>query len=254
MKLFNLIWVLALARHLACNSRAAPGFTSIDGRRPSSAGTGGAAARGGTGGGGGACTDARRPGGLRRARVHRRDDGAKTSAYAAIGNRKRLRLRLERVGPALVGCRHAVGTRLFCAIPNSARRARQALSDCVADCMQTRSWSVPSMLTAECGACTRRAFLAAPRSAQPADARNPTSSSCIYCRCENNCTRASTLLRAPLAAATATSGFVADSLRKGAQLWVPFLVSSDLAAGLGGDLELGPAGVARRLTASRPRR
>jgi len=212
MKLFNLIWVLALAvAGLACDNwtdqpvvtGCNPGFIiNSDGRceRGSIGGSGGSAGTGGSGGsagsagtggtGVGACTNAEDDA-VYADLVFTNDDGDTTTgsdAASAIASDCVFGSGLS--DPTLRGCADLAGEVVVCAISNTCTPAQvQALSDCVESCMQNAIMEVTgSMLTAECGACYSASVSCSAELCATSGCSNPTSSDCVQCRCDNDCT------------------------------------------------------------------
>lgn len=206
MKLFNLIWVLALAvAGLACDNwtdqpvvtGCNPGFfVNGDGRceREATGGSGGSAGTGGTGGVlDGLCTDAEDQAVY--ADLEYVDGGSNppvttTGPAAASAIASDCVFGSPNSTPPLTGCGALASEIIQCAIPGNCTPAQvQALSDCVENCMQDAIMEVTgSMLTAECGACYSASVSCSAEKCATSGCSNPTSTSCITCRCENDCT------------------------------------------------------------------
>lgn len=203
MKLFNLIWVLALAvAGLACDNwtdqavvnGCRPGeFVNTDGRceAEGTGGTGGSAGTGGTGVG--ACTDAEDQ--AIYAELEYTDGGSNppvviTGSAAASGIASDCVFGSPKSIPPLEGCGALASEIIQCAIPGTCTDEQvQALSDCVENCMQDAIMEVTgSMLSAECGACYSESVSCSAEKCATSGCSNPTSTSCITCRCENDCT------------------------------------------------------------------
>ena len=196
MKLMNLIWVLGLAGVVAgCNSGPPVHGCEIQ-VNGTCAGSGSGGSNGGTGGtgggtGDGACTNEEDTATYMDLEYldSRGNDVSGPSAASAIasdcvfGSTSSV--------PENPGCGTEAGNVVACAIQPTGCPAEtiDALTNCVLDCTQTLITDITGgPLSDECAACYGESVSCSAENCAAAGCTNPTSPSCIQCRCDEGCT------------------------------------------------------------------
>ena len=189
MKLFNLIWVLALAGAVAACNSGLP----ITGEPPppmaGSGGNGGSTGNGGTGGAiEGKCTTAENEAVYAELEYTngKGEMSSGTDASSAIGS-ECVRGSVSSV-PPVGGC----GTETFAVIacfPNCPDPVVQALADCVAQCTGDTIEDITGMrLSEDCLECTGATVACGAVFCTSQCVADTTAQICIDCRCDNDCT------------------------------------------------------------------
>jgi len=205
MKLTDLIWVLALAGVAVAGCNSGPAITGCDPgdivnsdglceSEDGTGGTGGTAGTGGTGGiggsDGGECTnDADQA--VYDALVYTDDDGIDHSgSSAAAAMASDCVFGSGNATPTSDGCGNLAAQIINCAIAGSCTPELVAeLADCVVTCAQGLIEEVTgSQLSTECSGCYGDSVSCSAELCATSGCSNPTSSSCIQCRCEEGCT------------------------------------------------------------------
>ena len=186
MKLFNIMWVLALAAAaVACDAWTdQPPITNEPAPPPPTGGTGGGT--GGTGGisGEGACTNEADQAVY--ADLTYTDEARITytgeEAASAIGSD--CIFGTDTSDPVLSGCGLEAGAVISC-VPSCPQATIDTLADCVAACTETATGLSP-----ECMACTGDTVACGAAYCTTVCIADTEAQICIDCRCENNCTPA----------------------------------------------------------------
>ena len=207
MKLSNPTWVLGLAclAGLAgmiaacnsgppvdgCNKLPPPGeFVNLDGRCEPISGAGGSPGTGGTGGSvGGACTNPDDTA-VYDELTYTNDDGESSSgsdAASAIASDCVFGAD-DTVPPE--GCGSLAAIVVVCASAGTCTpKMIEDLTVCVGECAQDTIESITgSRLSDECGACYSESVACSASRCATSGCSSPTSTPCVKCRCEQNCT------------------------------------------------------------------
>ena len=199
MKLFHLIWVLGLAGVVAgCNSGPPVHGCDIQVNGTcEGSGSGGTPGTGGTNGGGGgsgdgACTNAEDSATYDQLEYTSgtgveesgSDAASAIASDCVFGN-------FGSPTPSSSGCGTEAGFVVACAITPAGcdDETIDALTNCVVDCTQsTIEEFTGSQLTQECADCYGESVTCSAENCAAAGCTNPTSTTCIQCRCDEGCT------------------------------------------------------------------
>lgn len=191
MKLFNLVWVLALAGAVAACNSGSP-ITGVDPPDPGTGGTAGSSGTGGSGGGspleGNCINEADAAVYAQLDFVNGKGEASSgTAASSAIGSEC---VRGSDVSePPVAGC----GTETFAVIAclgNCPQETIDALANCVVACTGDTIAEITGgdTLSDECLACTGETVACGAAFCTPPCVVSTTDPGCIQCRCDQNCT------------------------------------------------------------------
>ncbi|MBW1831652.1 MAG: hypothetical protein JRJ10_08125 [Deltaproteobacteria bacterium] len=206
MKLTNLIWVLALAGAAVASCDSGPPVNGCppgqivnnDGLCVPQDGTGGTGGTSGTGGGtggtggmsvGGACTNPD-DAAVYMDLEYLNDDGmTETGSDAASAIASDCVFGSQNSDPKNPGCGQEAQAVLICAVLGCPQETIDALTVCVEECTQQLIEEITgSTLSGECMMCYGDSVSCSAANCASEGCSNPTSATCVACRCREDCT------------------------------------------------------------------